>query len=72
MQSADERECRDILPAVGDLGQLALEVANVRFEVVALSHLDNEKVVVILLSLPAKCVLGEKRLRHLFEVAARM
>ena len=45
LQLAEECECRDVLTAVGDLGQLALEVADVRFEVVTLSHLDDEKMV---------------------------
>ena len=70
LQLADECECRDVLTAVGDLSQLALEVADVGFEVVALPHLDSEKIVVVRLRIPMSCVLGEKRFRHL-EVAER-
>ena len=49
---------RRLLTAVVDLGQLALEVVDVRFEAVALPHLDDEKMVIVSLSLPARCVLG--------------
>ena len=72
LQPADERECGDVLIAVEDLGQLALKVANIRFEDVALPHVDGEKVVVVLLSLPARCVLGKKRFGHLLKVVERM
>ena len=51
LQSADERECRDMLTAVQNLGELVLKVADVRLEIVILSHFDSEKVVVILLDL---------------------
>jgi len=71
LQPADECDCKDVLTAVGDLGQLALEVANVRFKVVTLPHLDGEKVVVVPLSLPARCELGEEIFGHLFEVVER-
>jgi len=37
LQSADEDECRDIFIAVGNLGELVLEVADVRLEIVVLS-----------------------------------
>ena len=70
MQPAGECEHRDVLTAVGDL--LALEVANVGFEVVVLTHLDGEKVVVVPLSLPKRCVLSEERFERLLEVAERM
>jgi len=53
LQSVDERKCKDVLTAIGDLGQLALEVANVRFEVAALPHLDDKKMVVVPLCLSA-------------------
>ena len=46
----DEFECRDIFIAVGNFSELVLEVADVRLEVVVLSHFDGEKVVVILLA----------------------
>ena len=51
---ADECECRDVLTTVRDLGQLALKIADVRFEVVALPHFDSEKMVIVPLSLPAR------------------
>jgi len=70
LQPADECECMDILTAVGYLDQLALEVADVRFEAVALPHLDDENMVVPF-SFPARYVLGEECFRHL-EVAERM
>jgi len=56
LQPADECECRDVLITVRDLGQLVLEVADIRFDVVALPHLDGEKVVVVPLSFPARCI----------------
>ena len=52
-------ECRDVLTAVGDLGQLALEVADVRFEAITLPHLDREEVMAVFLGLLEGCVLGE-------------
>ena len=36
LQPADERECRDIFTAVGNLGELILEVADVRLKAVIL------------------------------------
>ena len=72
LQPADECDCKDVLTTVEDLSQLALEVANVRFKVVTLPHLDGENVVVVPLSLPARCILGEKRFGPLIEVAERM
>ena len=69
LQFIDEHECRDILTAIKDLVPLAMEVADVRFEAVALSHLDGEKMLVVPLSLPARCVLGEEQFRQLLEVA---
>ena len=65
MQPTDECECRDVLTAVGDLGQLALDVVDVGFEVVVLPFLDSKKVIVVLLSLLTRCVLGEKCFGHL-------
>ena len=54
LQPADECECRDVLTAVGDLSQLALEVTDVGFEVVVLHHLDGEKMVVVPLGFLAR------------------
>jgi len=53
LQPTNECECRDILTVMGYLVPLALEVADVRFEAIALSHFDGEKVVVFSLSLLA-------------------
>ena len=39
MQSADECECKDVLTTAGDLGELALKVADVRFKVITLFSL---------------------------------
>ena len=72
LQSADEREYGDVLIAIGDLGQLALEVADVRFEVIALPHLDGEKMVVVPFSLSARCVLSGECFRHVLKVVERM
>ena len=72
LQPADEHDCGDVLITVEDLGQLALKVANIRFKDVALPHVDGEKVVVVLLSLPARCVLGKKHFGHLLKVVERM
>ena len=61
----------DILITVGDLDRLALKVADVGFEAVALSHLNGEKVMIVPLNLPARCVLGKECFRHFLEVAKR-
>jgi len=50
-QPADECESGDIFTVVVHLGQLTLEVADVRFETVGGSHLDGKKVVIVLLEL---------------------
>jgi len=63
---------QDVLIIVGDLGQLALKIADLGFEVVALSHLDGEKMVDVPLSFPLRCVLGEKRFGYLLEVVEKM
>jgi len=68
LHSADERECRSIPTVFRDLGQLPLEVTDVRFVDVALPHFDSKKMVVIPLSLPARCILGEECLGYLLEV----
>jgi len=72
LQPANECKCRDVLIAVGDLGQLALKVASVRFKVVTWFHLDGEKVVVVSLSFPVRCVMGEESYGHLLQVVERM
>ena len=59
LQSTDERECRDIFTVVENLGELVLEVINVRLEAVILSHFDREEVAVILLGLPIGGILGK-------------
>ena len=71
LQPTDECECRDVLTATGDLGELALDVADVGLEAVALPHLDIEKMATVPLSFPVGCVLGKERFGHL-EVAERM
>jgi len=72
LQPVNECECRDILTAVGDLSQLVLQVADVGFEAISLPHHDIEKVVIVPLTLLARCVLGEERFGYLLEVAKRM
>ena len=72
LQPADECECGDVITAVGNLGQLALKVANVKFEVVALPHFNSEKMVVIPLSLSARCVLSEQHFGNLLKVVERI
>jgi len=61
LQPTDERECRDILTAVGDFGKLALEEVDVWFEVVSPPYIDREKMIVVLLGLMARDVLSEER-----------
>ena len=58
-QPIDDCECRDILIAVENFGQLALEAADVQLEVVPLSHFNGEKVMVIFLGLSAGGILSE-------------
>ena len=70
MQLADKYECRDIITAVENFGQLAFEVADVVLEDVALSHFDGEKVVV-LFGLPTRGILSEECFSYLFEVVER-
>ena len=48
LQPADARECRDILTAVGNFGELALEEAGIKFEVVALPHFYGEMMAILL------------------------
>ena len=68
LQSADECECRNILTAVGNFDQLALEVTNIGLEAIALPHFDGKNVVVVLLDLSARGVLGEEHIDYLLEV----
>jgi len=70
--TANERECRDVFTAVGDLGELALDEANVRLEAVILPHLDGEEVVAILLGLLTRGVLSEERFNYLLEVVKKV
>ena len=57
---------------LGDFCQLDLEISDVRFEDVALPYLDSEKMVVVLVSLSARCALDEEHFGHFFEVMERM
>jgi len=72
LQPTDKHECRDVLSAVGNFGQLALKVADRRFKATTLPHIDGEKMVATLLSLLARCALGEEHFGHLLEVVERM
>jgi len=72
LQPANECKCRNILTIVGEFGQLALKVANVRFEVVTLPHPDSKKMMVVPLTLQEKYVLGEEHFGYLLEVSKRM
>ena len=72
LMPADEREYKDVLTAVRDLGQLALKIADVGFEAIILPHLEGENMMVVPLSLPARCILGEECFRHHLEVVERM
>jgi len=67
----DERECRDILTAVRNFGQLALEITDIELEVVALCHFDSEEVVV-LLGFPARGVVSKEHFSYLLEIVKRM
>ena len=70
-QPADECECRYVLIAIGDVGQLALKVTDVRFEAITLSHCDGKKTVVVPLNFLARFVLDEERFRNLLKVVKR-
>ena len=72
LQPTDERKCRGVLTTVGDFDQFALRVADVIFEVVTLPHLDSEKIVVVPLTLSARCVLSGERFGYLLKVMERM
>ena len=72
LQLADECKCKYILTAVGNFGQLDLEVANIRLEVVTMSHLDREEVMIVLFGFSVGGVLGEKYFSYLLEVVERM
>ena len=71
LQFADKWECRDIFTVIGNLGELFLEVVDVRLEGIALSYFDSEEVMVILLHLPTCGVFGEERLGCLLEIVER-
>ena len=72
LQLADECDCRDILIAVGNFGQLALKATDIGFEVVALPLFDGEKIAIVPLSFPIRGVLSEKWFDYLLEVIERM
>jgi len=50
---------RHILPTVKNFGYMALKVADVRFEVIALPYIDCKKVVVVPLGFSERGILGE-------------
>ena len=58
--------------SVENLGKLVLKVADVRLEDVAMSHINGEEMLVILLGFTAGDVLGEKYLSYLLEIVERM
>jgi len=60
LQAAEECKGRDILIAIGNFGQLALKIAYIGLEDVAMPHFNGEKVVVVLLGLPTRGVLSEE------------
>jgi len=72
LQSADERECRDILTAVENFGHLDLEVAGVGLEIVTLPHFDGEEVVIVLFGFSSGSILSEECLSYLLRVLERM
>jgi len=57
LRPADECESDNIFAAVVHLGQLTLEVADIRLETVRGSHFDGKEVVVVLLELLTRRVL---------------
>ena len=57
---------------MGDFGQLALEVTDVRLEVFALLHFNVEEEIIVLVSLLARGVLSEELFGYLLEVVKRM
>ena len=69
---ANEHECTDIFTAIGNLDELVLKAANIRFEVVLLSHFDGEDAVVTLLGFPAGGIFDEERLGYILEIVERM
>ena len=71
LQSADLCECRGVLTAVGNFGEMALEEASVGFEAITLPHFDKEEVLVVLLSLLTRGVLSEEYFNYLFEVVEK-
>ena len=71
LQFTDECECIDIFTAVENFDELVLKVTDVRLEIVDLSNFDSEEMVVILLSLPARGVLGDERFDYFLEIMER-
>jgi len=53
------------------LGTLTLKVADVGLEVITLSHLDGEEVMVVLLGLSARGVLSEERFCYHLKILER-
>ena len=68
LQSTNEHECIAIFNAVGNFGELVLDVVDVRFE---LSHFDGKEVMLILLGLLAGGVLGKEYLGYLLKLIER-
>ena len=62
----------DIFTAVENLDKLALKEADVELEAVTLPYLDEEEMMIVLLSLLVGGVLSEECLTYLFEVTERM
>jgi len=71
LQPANERECRDVLTAVKDFDEFALEETDVRIKVVTLPHLNGKEVMVVLLDPLARDVLSEEHFGDLLEVVER-
>ena len=71
LHPVDEHECIDVLIAVEDLGELALEEIDIWFETITLSHLHGKKVMAVLLDLPARGILSEERFNYLFELVKK-
>ena len=72
LQPLDECECKDILIAVGNLGKLVLQVADVELEAITLPYLKGEEVMVVFLQLSARGVLSEECFDYLLELVEGM
>jgi len=68
----DECELRDIFTAVGHLGELVLEVANVRLQAIIVPHFYSKEVMFIFLDFSVGIVLGEEHLSYLLDVVKQM